>query len=410
MNQNIVVGLDIGTTKICSVIAQITNDNEMDIKGKGIVPSRGLRRGVVVNIENTASSIAQAIQEAEIQAGMEIDGAYIGISGGHIEGITSKGVIAIDRNKEISEEEIRRAISAARAITIPVDREILHILPQEYIVDNQDGIKDPTGMSGSRLEVIVHIITAAATSLNNILKSVNKAGVDVKDIVLEPLASSQAVLTEEEKELGVALVDIGGGTTDFVIYSEGSLRHTGVLNIGGNHITNDIAVCLKTPTASAEAIKIQHGAAVANFIDATEELEIPGLGGRSPSIEKRVNLVSIMQPRIEEILALIDSEIIKTDEKDFLAGGVVLTGGVSLTPYIVDLAGEVFNLPVRIGRPLGIKGLTDIVDDPKFSTAVGLTMYAQDNKPQLVPTETNDKDKNTKPIMKRMKEWFKEFF
>ncbi len=411
MDPRIVVGLDIGTTKVCAVIAKINAMGELEIQGMGIVPSRGLRKGVVINIESTASSVSSAMEKAEIQAGVEIKGVYIGISGGHIEGITSKGVIAIsDKNREINETDISRAVDAATAIVIPVDRDLLHILPQEYIVDDQDGIKDPSGMSGTRLEVVVHIITAATTSVNNILKSVNKAGFDVNDIVLEPLASAQATLTEEEKELGVALVDIGGGTTDYVIFEEGSLRHTGILNIGGNHITNDIAYGLKTPVNSAEEIKLKYGAAVASFVDPLDEIEVPGLGGRPPRYEKRINLVEIMQPRIEEILELVNSEIEKTGCKQFLAGGIVLTGGVALTPYIIDLATEVFNLPVRLGSPLGIKGLVDIVDSPIFSTAVGLTLYAQDNKPKLGPTNTKDDEKNFKSIIHRMKEWFDEFF
>jgi len=411
LDTRVVVGLDIGTTKVCTVIAKIGESNDLEIMGVGIAPSKGLRKGVVINIDSTAASIAASIEKAEIQAGYEVKGVYIGISGGHVEGINSKGVIAVsDKNKEITETDVRRVIDAATAIVIPVDREVVHIIPQEFIVDDQDGIKDPVGMSGIRLEAIVNIITAAATSVNNIVKSVNKAGFEALDIVLEPLASAQAILTEEEKELGVVLIDIGGGTSDYVMYEEGSSRQTGILSIGGNHITNDIAFGLKTPIISAEEIKKRYGASIAEYIDDNDEIEVPGLGGRMPVIEKRKKLVEIIEPRIEEILSLVNQEIIKTGKKDYMAAGVVLTGGVALTPYIVELAGNVFNLPVRIGRPLGIKGLRDVVDSPVYSTAVGLALYAQDNLPKLGPTNSRDEDKNFKSIVERIREWFNEFF
>ncbi len=407
----IVVGLDIGTTKVCSVIAKINDQQELEILGVGRVPSKGLRKGVVINIENTAASITQALEKAEIQAGMEVKGVYIGISGGHIEGINSKGVIAVsDKNQGITQADVDRVIDAATAIVIPVDREVIHIIPQEFIVDNQDGIKDPVGMSGIRLEVVVHIITAAATSVNNIVKSVIKSGFNALDIVLEPLASAQAVLTEEEKELGVILVDIGGGTTDYVIFEQGSLRYTGVIALGGNHITNDIAYGLKTPAASAEEIKLKHGAAVEDFIDEYEEIEVPGLGGRAPRLESRRFLVEIMQARIDEILSLVNEELEQTSERPFLAGGVVLTGGVSQAPFIADLASEIFQLPVRLGKPLGVKGLKDIVDSPLFSTAVGLTLYAQDNQPKSGFTKPGSDEKKLTSVVDKMKSWFNEFF
>jgi cell division protein FtsA len=403
--------MDIGTTKVCTVIAKINEINELEIMGVGIVPSKGLRKGVVINIDSTATSIAASVEKAEIQAGIEVKGVYLGISGGHVEGINSKGVIAVsDKNHEINETDVRRVIDAATAIVIPVDREVIHIIPQEFIVDDQDGIKDPVGMSGIRLEALVNVITAAATSVNNILKSVNKAGFESSDIVLEPLAAAQAILTEEEKELGVVLVDIGGGTTDYVIFEGGSLRKTGIFSIGGNHITNDIAFGLKTPPIAAEEIKRKYGSAIVDYIPEEETIEVPGLGGRTPVLEKRRALAQIIEPRIEEILSLVNRELEKNGKKDFFAAGVVLTGGVALTPHIADLAGEVFNLPVRIGRPLGIKGLKDMVDSPIYSTAVGLTLYAQDNLPKLGPTNTRDDEKNFKSIIDRMRDWFNEFF
>lgn len=411
MESRIVVGMDIGTTKVCTVVAKINEINELEIMGVGLVPSKGLRKGVVINIDSTSSSIAASVEKAEIQAGIEVKGVYIGISGGHVEGINSKGVIAVpDKNKEITEAEVRRVIDAATAIVIPVDREVVHIIPQEFIVDNQDGIKDPVGMSGIRLEAVVNVITAAATSVNNIVKSLNKAGFEAADIVLEPLASAQAILTEEEKELGVVLIDIGGGTTDYVIFENGSLRKTGIFSIGGSHITNDVAYGLKTPPLAAEEIKRKYGAAIADYVPVEEDIEVPGLGGRTPSIEKRRTLAEIIEPRIEEILTLVKNEIDKYGKKEFLAAGVVLTGGVALTPYIVDLAGEIFDLPVRVGRPLGIKGLKDIVDSPVYSTAVGLALYAQDNMPKLGPTNSRDDEKNFKSIIDRMRDWFNEFF
>ena len=409
--ERIVVGLDIGTTKVCTVIAKINEQQELEILGVGNAPSRGLRKGVVINIENTAASISQALEKAEIQAGMEVKGAYIGISGAHIEGINSKGVIAVtNKNQGITQADVDRVIDAATAVVIPVDREVIHIIPQEFIVDNQDGIKDPVGMDGIRLEVIGHIITAAATSVNNMIKSVNKAGFEALDIVLEPLASAQSVLTEEEKELGVMLVDIGGGTTDYIIFEEGSLRYTGVIPLGGNHITNDIAYGLKTPSSSAEEIKIKYGAAVEDFIDEYEEIEVPGLGGRSPRSDSRRFLVEIMQARLDEILSLVNEELEQTGERSFLAGGVVLTGGVSQIPYIADLAADVFQLPVRLGKPLGVKGLKDIVDNPIFSTAVGLTLYAQDNLPKLGFAEKKQEEKKAEPFLGKIKSWFDEFF
>lgn len=411
MESKIVVGMDIGTTKVCAVIGNINPAGELEILGVGLVPSRGLRKGVVIDIDATASSINQAMEKAEIQAGVEVQGVFLGISGGHIEGINSKGVIAItDKSREISQSEVDRVIGAATAVVIPVDREVIHIIPQEYVVDDQDGIKDPVGMSGTRLEAVVHIITAAATSINNIIKSLEKGGFNASDIVLEPLASAQAVLSEEEKELGVALVDIGGGTTDYVIFQEGSLRKIGVISLGGNNVTNDIAYGLKTPNQSAEEIKIRFGASIVDFVNEQEEIEVPGLGGRPPRIEKRIHLVEIMQPRLEEILDLVNSQIEKTGFKEMLAGGVVLTGGVALTPYICELAEEIFNLPVRLGKPLRIKGLNDIVDSPVYSTAVGLTLYAQNNAPKLAQTNSKDAEKNFPSIIERIKLWLEEFF
>jgi len=384
---------------------------ELEVIGVSVVPSHGLRKGIVIDIEETARSIAASVQKAEIQAGETVEGVYIGISGGHIEGVNSRGVIAIaDKNQEITEAHVKRVIEAATALYVPVDRELIHVIPQEFIVDSHEGIRDPIGMSANRLEVVVHMITAAVTSLNNLVKAVKKAGFEAQDIVLQPLAASRAILTDEEREVGVLVVDIGGGTTDYVVFKDGSLRHTGVLALGGNHVTSDIAYAFKTSLASAEEVKKRFGCAVADFVDEDEVIEIPGLGGRKPLIESRRKLVEIIQPRLEEILSLVYQSVETTGLLDGLLGGVVLTGGVSLTPSLVDLASAIFNMPVRIGKPYGLGGLRDMVDSPIYSTAVGLCLYAMDNTPRLGPTNHKDEEKNINSIMERVREWVKEFF
>jgi len=410
MLSSIVVGLDIGTTKVCTVIARILG-HECEVIGVSVVPSHGLRKGVVIDIEETARSIAASIKKAEIQAGEMVRGVYIGISGGHIEGINSRGVIAIaDKNQEITEADVKRVIDAATAIVLPVDRDLIHVIPQEFIVDSHEGIRDPVGMSAHRLEAVVHIITAATTSVNNTVKAVKKAGFEAQDIVLQPLAASRAILSDEERDMGVLVLDIGGGTTDYVIFKDGSLRSTGILSLGGNHVTSDISYGLKTSLPTAEEIKKRFGCAIADFVDEGEVIEVPGVGGRAPVIESRRKLAEIIQPRLEEIFSLVYQSVEKTGLLDGLLGGVVLTGGVSLTPYIVDLASAIFGMPVRIGNPLGIGGLRDMVDSPIYSTAVGLCLYAMDNSPRLGPTDHKDEEKNINSIVERLKEWVKEFF
>jgi len=366
---------------------------------------------VVIDIEETARSIATSVQKAEIQAGETVQGVYIGISGGHIEGINSRGVIAIsDKNQEITEADVKRVIDAATAIVLPVDRDLIHVIPQEFIVDSHEGIRDPVGMSANRLEAVVHIITAATTSLNNTVKAVKKAGFEAQDIVLQPLAASRAILSDEERDMGVLVIDIGGGTTDYVVFKEGSLRHTGILSLGGNHVTSDVAYGFKTSIPAAEEIKKRFGCAVADFVEDDEVVEVPGVGGRPPVLESRRKLAEIIQPRLEEILSLVYQSVEKTGLLDGLLGGVVLTGGVSLTPYITDLAAAIFNMPVRIGKPLGVGGLRDMVDSPIYSTAVGLCLYAMDNAPRLGPTNHKDEEKNINSIVERLREWVKEFF
>lgn len=371
--ENIVAGLDIGTTKVCAIVGEIT-DAGIDIIGFGSAPSRGLRKGVVINISATVESIRQAIEEAELMAGCEVSTVYAGIAGGHIRGFNSHGIVAV-KDGEISQADISRVIDAAKAVAIPLDREIIHVLPQQYIIDDQDGISEPLGMSGVRLEARVHIVTAAVTSAQNIIKCCNRTGLHVSAIVLEQLASAAAVLTQDEKDLGVCLIDIGGGTTDIAIFNEGAVVHTAVLPLGGNHLTNDIAVGIRTPQDEAEKIKKKYGAALATEVDRDEMIEVPSVGGRKPRVLSRQILCEIIEPRVEEIFQLVHEEIQNTGYGDLLASGVVLTGGASLLSNITPIAEEVLGLPVRLGAPRGIGGLVDVVRSPMFATGVGLVVH-----------------------------------
>lgn len=404
--ENLIVGLDIGTTKICCIVGNMT-DEGLEIVGIGTSPSKGLRKGVVINIESTVEAIQKAVREAELMAGCEIKSIYAGIAGGHIKGLNSQGVIAI-KNREVSQEDLTRVIDAAKAIAIPMDREVLHILPQEFIIDDQDGIREPLGMSGVRLEAKVHIVTGAVASAQNIIKSCNRAGTDVADIVLEQLASSEAVLSADEKELGVALVDLGGGTSDIAIFSEGAIKHTSVLSIGGDHLTNDIAVGLRTPMAEAEKIKQAYGCCLTSMVGKDETIEVPSVGGREARILSRQLLAEILEPRVEEIFTLVNREIIKSGFEDLIASGVVITGGSSILPGMPELAEQIFNLPVRRGLPQGIGGLTDVVNSPIYATGVGLVKYGSQHvaRPQFKIGQDNVFEK----IMQRMKDWFGEFF
>jgi cell division protein FtsA len=406
--ENLIVGLDIGTTKICAIVGNVTEDG-VDIVGIGSSPSRGLRKGVVINIETTVASIKKAVEEAELMAGCEIKSVYAGIAGGHIKGFNSQGVIAI-KNREVTSDDIRRVIDAAKAIAIPMDREVIHILPQEFIIDDQDGIREPLGMSGVRLEAKVHIVTGAVASAQNIIKSCNRAGLDVADIVLEQLASSEAVISAEEKEIGVALVDIGGGTTDIAIFVDGAIKHTSVLSLGGNHLTNDIAVGLRTPMAEAEKIKQKYGCCFSSLVGKDETIEVPSVGGRNPRVLSRQLLAEILEPRMEEIFTLVNREIIKSGYEDRIASGVVLTGGTSILEGSPELAEQVFSLPVRRGLPQDIGGLVDVVNSPVYATGVGLVVYGSKNLGiREFPTVQTD-DNVFRRVARRMKEWFGEFF
>ncbi len=405
-SDELIVGLDIGTTKICAIVGEMTPGG-IDIVGIGTHPSEGLRKGVVINIESTVESIKSAIEEAELMAGCEISHVYAGIAGGHIKGFNSHGIVAV-KDHEVKQTDIDRVIDAARAVAIPLDREVIHILPQEYVIDDQDGIREPLGMSGVRFEAKVHIVTGAVTSAQNIIKCAQRCGLTVADIVLEQLASSEAVLSRDEKELGVALIDIGGGTTDIAIWSDGSMVHTSVLAVGGDHITNDIAVGLRTPMSDAEAIKRAHGCALASLVDKNETIEVPSVGGRKPRTLSPQILTEIIEPRVEEMFSLVQQAIHSTGYEDLLASGVVITGGATLLKGMPELAEDILGLPVRQGSPTAIGGLVDVVRSPTFSTGVGLVQYGKDHEQHRF---FNVRQDNVYSRVKgRMRSWLGEIF
>lgn len=403
---DLIVGLDIGTTKICSIVGEVTPDG-IDIVGFGTHPSKGIRKGVVVNIDSTVASIKQAVEEAELMAGCEIGSVFAGIAGSHVKGFNSHGVVAV-KDKEVRDNDIVRVIDAAKAVPIPMDREIIHVLPQEYIIDDQDGIKEPLGMSGVRLESKVHIVTAAVTSAQNIIKCANRTGLTVVDIILQPLAAAEAVLSSDEKELGTALVDIGGGTTDIVVFSEGSLKHTAVLALGGNHVTNDIAVGLRTPTIEAEKIKHTYGCALSSLIERDDTIEVPSVGGRKPRVVSKQVLCEIIEPRLEEIFTLVQREIAKAGYENLLGSGVVVTGGSTIMEGVPELAERIIDVPVRRGTPQNIGGLIDVVNSPQYATGVGLVIYGSQHKAR---SKFNVKEENIYGRVKtRMKELFAQMF
>ena len=408
--KDFVVGLDIGTTKICCIVGEIVESGTnpvIDIVGIGTAPSNGLRKGVVINIDSTVDSISKAIEEAELMAGVEISTVYTGIAGGHIKSFNSTGIVAV-KDKEIQQGDVQRVIDAAKAVAIPLDREVIHIIPQEYVIDEQDGIRDPIGMNGVRLEAKVHIVTGAVSSAQNIIKCANKAGLNVSEICLEPIASSEAVLSQDEKDLGVVLVDIGGGTSDIAIFKEGSIVYTGVLAIGGHHITNDISVGLRTPIAEAEKIKIDYGCALASLVSSDDTIEVPGVGGRKSRILSRRLLAEIIEPRVEEIFNLIHTEIQKSGFADVLSGGVVITGGSTLLEGMPELAEFIFEMPVKRGIPMGIGGLRDVVNSPKYATGVGLLKYGAR---QLQRTRFPIREKNIyDKVRGSMRTWMKDLF
>lgn len=406
----LIVGLDIGTTKICVVVGEINEHGNINIVGVGNSPSTGLRKGVVVNIEQTVQSIRQAIEEAEAMVGCTIGSVYAGIAGSHIKGTNSHGVIAI-KGTEVSQKDIERVLDAAKAVAIPMDREVIHILPQEYIVDDQHGIIEPLGMSGVRLEVNVHIVTGSVTSAQNILRSCQKSDLDVTDIVLEALASSKAILTDEEREIGVAIVDIGGGTSDIAIFADNAIKYTGAVPLGGQNLTNDIAFGLRTPISAAEKIKIKYGCCLGEMVSADETIEVPSVGGRPSRQVARQVLSAICEPRMEEILFHINQELERSGYKRKIGAGVVLTGGGALIEGVQELAEQIFGLPTRVGSPLNLGGgFTEMVNNPKYATAVGLLFYGAENEGMNEPIYSDaNSDTNTfGKILNHMKKWFSE--
>src|SRR6266540_3405064 len=407
---DLAVGLDVGTTKICAIVAEPAARGVLNIIGVGTAPSRGLRRGIVVNIDSTVEAIKAAVAEAEQMAGVEISGVYAGVAGGHVRGVNSRGVVPITgKHHEVSEADVERVVEAARAVNLPQDREIIHVLPQSFVVDDQDGVREPIGMSGVRLEVEAHIVTGAVTSVQNVVRSVNRAGLAVQDIVLEPLASAEAVLSPDEKELGILLIDIGGGTTDAALFRDGAIWHTAILPLGGDHITNDIAVGLRTPNADAEDLKKRYGCALTALVREDETIDVPSVGGRKPRQLSRQILSEIVQPRVEEIFTLIARDLAKAGLDDAPTAGIVITGGTCIMHGVPDLAEQVFDAPVRRGAPTGLSGLADVVQSPIHATAVGLALYGARGHAGGAATDLAD-GSLVERAGRRMRDWFAELF
>jgi len=402
-DKKLIVGLDIGTSKVSAVVGEVSEENGIEVIGIGIHPSRGLKKGVVVNIESTVQSIQRAVEEAELMAGCQINSVYAGIAGNHIRSLNSHGIVAI-RDKEVTASDVDRVIDAARAVAIPADQRIIHILPQEFIIDNQEGIKEPVGMSGVRLESKVHMVTGAVSAAQNIIKCVRRCGLEVDDIILQQLASSYSVLLEDEKELGVCLVDIGGGTTDIAVFTEGAIRHTAVIPIAGDQVTNDIAVALRTPTQNAEEIKIRYACALAQLATADESIEVPSVGERPPRRLARQTLAEVVEPRYEELLTLVQAELRRSGFEDLIAAGVVLTGGSSKMEGLTELAEEILHMPVRIGLPHTVSGLSDVVRNPIYATGVGLLLFGHKNLHERGAEAVSVG--SFKSVWERMKSWF----
>ena len=400
--KRMIVGLDIGTSKVVAIVGEVGVDGGLEVVGIGSHPSRGLKKGVVVNIESTVQSIQRAVDEAEQMAGCQIHSIYTGIAGGHIRSLNSHGVTAI-KNREVTTEDVDRVMDAARAVAIPADQKVLHILPQEFIIDGQEGIPDPVGMSGVRLEARVHMVTGAVSAAQNIIKCVQRCGLEVDDVILQQLASGRAVLTEDEKQLGVCVVDIGGGTTDIAVFTSGAINHTAVIPIAGDQVTNDIAVALRTPTQHAEEIKIKYACCLTQLASANETIEVPSVGERGPRRLSRQTLAEVVEPRYEELFNLVQVELQRSGYENLIAAGIVLTGGSSKMEGVVELAEEVFHMPVRQGLPLYVTGLQDVIRNAIYSTAVGLLLFGNENRTAKMSTVLNvDK----KGMLARMKSWF----
>lgn len=402
-DKNLIVGLDIGTSKVVAIVGEINEEGEIEVIGIGTNPSRGLKKGVVVNIESTVHSIQRAVEEAELMADCEVHSVYAGIAGSHVRSLNSHGIVAI-RDKEVTASDVERAIDSARAVAIPADQKTLHVLPQEFVIDGQEGIKEPIGMHGVRLEAKVHMVTGAASAAQNIVKCVQRCGLEVDDVVLEQLASSYSVLTEDEKELGVCLVDIGGGTTDIAVFAGGAIQHTAVIPIAGDQVTNDIAVSMRTPTQYAEEIKIRYACALSQLANPDETIEVPSVGDRPPRRLARQTLAEIVEPRYEELFSLIAEELRRSGFEPVIAAGIVITGGTSKMEGAVELAEEVFHMPVRLGVPQHVYGLADVVRNPIHATGVGLLLYGRDN---ISARNADAGGVGIKDVWERMKSWFR---
>jgi cell division protein FtsA len=402
--KNLIVGLDIGTSKVVAIVGELTTAGTIEVVGVGSHPSRGLKKGVVVNIDSTVQSIQRAVEEAELMAGCEIHSVFAGIAGSHVRSLNSHGIVAI-RDKEVTAGDVDRVIDAARAVAIPADQKILHILPQEFIIDAQEGIREPIGMSGVRLEAKVHIVTGAESAAQNIVKCVQRCGLEVEDIVLEQLASSYATLADDEKELGVCLVDIGGGTTDLAVFSGGAIRHTAVIPIAGDQVTNDIAVSLRTPTHHAEELKVKYACALSQLANPDETIEVPSVGDRPPRRLARQTLAEVVEPRYEELFALVREELRRSGFDQHIAAGVVLTGGSAKMEGVIELAEEVFHAPVRLGLPQGVSGLVDVVRNPIHATGVGLLLFGREN--YVRSGRTARVTSGARSVLDRMQDWFK---
>jgi len=410
-NDRYVVGLDIGTTKISCVVAELKVNGAVDIVGIGEAPSRGMRKGVVVNLDATVEAIKNCVEQAEKMAGVDVESATVGIAGGHIRSFNSRGVIAVTGSERtVSRDDLRRVLDAARAVSIPQDREVLHVLAQEYVLDDQPGIASPIGMTGARLEANVHIVTAATTSIQNLVTCVNRAGVEVRDTVLEQLAAAESVLTTDERELGVSLIDVGGGTTDLAIFEKGSIWHTAVLPVGGDHFTNDLAVGLRAPIPDAERLKKKYGYALSSMVEDDEAIEVPSVGGRRPRLLSRQVMAEILQPRAEEIFMLIREEVVRAGFEKLINAGVVLTGGGSLLPGAVEIAEQVFDLPVRHGHPGGVGGLMEPASGPQYATAIGLALYGARHRDARRRSAFPIRGRVSGRLGGRMRQWFAEMF
>ena len=399
-----IVGLDIGTSKVAAIVAELTPEGELEVIGLGSYPSRGLKKGVVVNIESTVQSIQRAVEEAELMAGCQIDAVYAGIAGSHIRSINSHGIVAV-RDREVYAQDVERVIDAAQAMAIPADQKILHILPQEYVIDNQEGVKEPLGMSGVRLEAKVHLVTCAVNAAQNIEKCIERCGLEVHDVILEQLASSYSVLTDDERDLGVCLVDIGGGTTDIAVFTDGAIRHTAVIPIAGDQVTNDIAMALRTPTQNAEDIKIKYACALTQLARPDETIKVPGVGDKPAKELSRQALAEVVEPRYDELFTLIQAELRRSGFEDLVAAGIVLTGGAAKMEGVIELAEEIFHMPVSLGSPRNVAGLKDIVRNPVYATGVGLLLYAKQREEESPSRKSRGRGSFT-----RVKKWLSENF